>query len=306
MEPKRVEITTLAKLKLEAEASRDNPNLGWLEFVLTDNKPNDNKQGIPTEAFASLVESGLYMPLRMAEGRISDDHEGIKPIGSIAALTASEEQVTGTAAIWSVYKQIEYDMLKKMHTDGTPINISWEISYSESAEDENGVEWIQDPALIGAAIVGHPAYAGRTQVTTVASTEEDSQDEDSSETEGDETELAAKIVNLEASISELKTQVEELSNYKKERELEDAQATLLEGRLATLAEAGFEYSEEEIEKNKALWLEVSDETFATMISLMKNVKLTEASTSVPDLTGGDRGSVIDLIRQGFKAMKEGN
>lgn len=304
MKPKRVEITTPASFKLGAEASRDNPNLGWLEFVLTDDKPNDNKQGIPKEAFASLVESGLHMPLRMAEGKISDDHEGIKPIGSIATLAASTEQVTGTAAIWKVYKQIEYDMLKKMHADGAPINISWEISYSESSKDEDEVEWIQDPSLIGAAIVGSPAYAGRTQVTTVASTEGDPPKDDPPTDDGREAELVAKIAKLEASIQGMEAQIEELNTYKEEREQKDTQAALLESRLATLAEAGFKFSAEEIEKNKVTWLAMSDEIFAAMVNLMKDVKLTEASTLVPDLTGDTSANAIELVRQGFKDMKE--
>lgn len=151
-----------------AEAGVDNPNLGWLEFILTDNRPNKNKQGIKAEQFKSLVNTGIFMPIKMAQGTILPDHSDAEPLGPIVELVASETQVSGKSAIWKDERPDDYALLKARSTSGEPINISWEIAYMAS-EEEAGIEWLVDPILTAATIVGLPAYDGRTPILAVAS-----------------------------------------------------------------------------------------------------------------------------------------
>lgn len=164
---KHLKFTTLAEFV--TEASQHNPDLGWLEFVLTDSKPNANKQGIPAEAFSRLVETGLYMPVKIAEDGIRMDHSNALPLGPITKLESNAEQVKGKAAIWKRERPNIYSLLKDMRDEGEAINISWELAYTQSSEDENGVTWLQDPRLLAATVVGNPAYGGRTQVFSMAS-----------------------------------------------------------------------------------------------------------------------------------------
>jgi hypothetical protein len=164
---KRVKFESEASF--EANASLDDGNLGWLDFILTDDQPNGNDVGIPTEKLSYLVDTGIHMPIKMAEDEIQRGHEGAKPLGPIVELQRESNQVNGRAAIWANERPNDYRMLKEMSSNGEPINISWELAYTESEMDDDGVEWLQDPVLRAATIVGNPAYAGRTPVVRVAS-----------------------------------------------------------------------------------------------------------------------------------------
>lgn len=164
---KKFKFETQAEFR--AEASLQNPNLGWLEFVLTDAKPNANKQGIPSTAFKHLVETGVHMPIKVAEDGIKMDHSNALPLGPITELQGNDEQVKGRAAIWKQERPNMYAMLKEMREQGEAINISWELAYTQSEEDEDGVTWLLDPRLLAATVVGNPAYEGRTPVLSVAS-----------------------------------------------------------------------------------------------------------------------------------------
>lgn len=164
---KKIKLTSSAVFR--TEAALENPNHGWLEFILTDNEPNDNSQGIPSEAFDSLIDSGLYMPIKVAEGGVRPDHSGAMPLGPIIELDRNEDQVPGRAVIWKEERPEAYRILKEMQANGDPIDISWELAYTEATQDEDGVTWLQDPVLKAATIVGNPAYSGRTPVTAIAS-----------------------------------------------------------------------------------------------------------------------------------------
>ena len=109
-------LTLKSQIKFIAEAALDNPNLGWMEFILTDNQPNDNRQGIKSKAFSSLIQSGLFMPLKMAQGEIQLDHSEAKPLGTIASLEDQEnKQIFGKAAIWKMFRADDYKMLLEMN-----------------------------------------------------------------------------------------------------------------------------------------------------------------------------------------------
>jgi len=321
MDEKRVVLNSTAKFV--AVAARDNPNLGWLEFVLTDDQPNGNKQGVRKEGFASIVETGLLMPLKMAKGEIKPGHSDAEPLGAIASLEEEESQVTGKAAVWKDERNGDYAMLKAMSADGEPIGISWELSYTESEMDEDGVMWLHDPALLAATIVGSPAYGSRTAVTTVASQEgaddvtpTDGEPSDGEPTDGEPSAIDAEPGDTQEPDSEeaisadelaaLKLELTELREYKENREKEDAAASLLATRLGALSESGFEYTEEEVQNKRELWLDMSDEAFTAMLEVMINLN-TAATTSaglVPDVSGNRDRTTLDIVREGFQAMRK--
>lgn len=318
MDEKRVVLNSTAKFV--AVAARENPNLGWLEFVLTDDQPNGNKQGVRKEGFASIVETGLLMPLKMAKGEIKPGHSEAEPLGAIASLEEEESQVTGKAAVWKDERNGDYAMLKAMSAEGEAIGISWELSYTESETDEDGVMWLNDPSLLAATIVGSPAYGSRTAVTTVASqdgaddaetTDEEPSDSDlpaEDVTPGDtqEEDVAGEEALSADELAALQSELTELRKYKETREKEDAAASLLATRLGALSESGFEYTEEEVQNKRELWLDMSDTAFTSMLEVMINLN-TAATTSaglVPDVSGNRDRTALDIVREGFQAMRK--
>jgi len=52
-----------------------NPSVKWARFVLTDDKPNGNKQRIPESEFRNIIQTGVFMPVKVATGSIKEGHE---------------------------------------------------------------------------------------------------------------------------------------------------------------------------------------------------------------------------------------
>ena len=304
-------------IELIAEAGVSNPNLGWLSFVLTDSEPNNNKQGIRKDAFTVLIESGQLMPVKMARGEIAADHTGAEPLGAIAELSIDESKVLGKAVIWKRDRAEEYEILTAMSADNKLPHISWEIAYTKSELDDDGVEWISDPMLRAATIVGDPAYGDRTPILSVASTnasEDEFEDEDPEEEESeDETPEEDNVEDEEGDedaeqlkrIEDLEKEVKELQAYKDTIEKEAASAALLKSRVEALSAIGVGLTQEEIEAEKDSWLEMSDETFTSVLNVLKKVKPKAANSArVPDVIGDSSESPVDVVRKGLRKMKE--
>jgi hypothetical protein len=149
-------------------AISSNPTVTWAKFILTDDQPNANKQRIPFETFASLIKTGLFMPIKMAEGKINDGHEEAKPIGAITHLKVIGNKIQGLAALWKRERPDDVASIKDKYSKGQPLELSWELLYSESSMDGD-VENITDPIMKAITLVGKPAYEGRTPIIALAS-----------------------------------------------------------------------------------------------------------------------------------------
>jgi hypothetical protein len=108
------------------------------------------------------------MPIKMAQGLIRAGHEFSVPIGTITGLIERENRVEGIAALWSREYPEEVKILEDMSSAGEKPQISWEILYKDSINDE-GIESLQDTQLTAATVVGLPAYNGRTPILSMAS-----------------------------------------------------------------------------------------------------------------------------------------
>jgi len=139
----------------------------WAKFILTDDKPNENKQRVPIEEFDNLIKTGLFKPVKMALAEIKDGHEDSKPLGVITNLVKEGNKIIALAALWNHERTEDVEMIKDMIKSKRPVNVSWEILFGDHAF-VNGVEDLLDVALKAATIVGLPAYAGRTQLLAVA------------------------------------------------------------------------------------------------------------------------------------------
>ncbi len=159
------------ELDQEAEAAVvKNPASSWIKFGLTDDRPNENKQRVPQEEFDNLINTGVFMPLKMARGVIKPGHESSEPLGVITHLKKSGNKIVGLATVWNKERKDDVALLKELSRKNEPINISWEILYEDSkpSEEFDGVEDLLHTSLKAATIVGNPAYKGRTQILAMA------------------------------------------------------------------------------------------------------------------------------------------
>ena len=377
---KTAKFTMPLQLSQRADAE-ENPLITWMSFVFVDSEPNNNAQGVPQTSFGSLITSGNLMPVKMEEGKIGG-HTSSKPLGVIRNLIIEEDKVLGEAALWNDERPSDIALLKESHSNSKPLDISFELKYSEYEVDAEGIEWILDPIVKGATIVTNPAYGGRTPVLSVASKDEYSELPDScftfvesggveqegftsprnlrhfpfrdvegkiSETllkeslseieniefeqkervlellkvasvelnkekikqmdeekikELEETQatLRKQIEDLETKLTDLETGHKELSEYRERREREDAEAELLQNRLVTLTEAGFEFNEEQIKATRTFWLALDDEAFSSYVGHIQEVKKgasasEEDNSGVPDLSSdASKEKNLDTLR----------
>lgn len=258
-----------------------NPNVTWLKMVITDDKPNANNMRIPKEEFANVIKTAVYMPLKMAEGKISEGHEETLPIGSIAHLAKEEDHVIALAALWNKERPEDIEFLKNRYTNGQSIDVSWELNYdvTASAKDDDGVLELRNVEMNAVTIVGLPSYMGRTGVTALASKENEGdveemdtikrEDHDKivagweqkvSDFETKLSEATARIEELttekealssaKAELEELKPEYEELKKFKEEADAAKQREEKLASIREKFAEAGIEVTEEYMEERE--------------------------------------------------------
>ncbi len=319
MEQKEYTLVTPIVVKFgEAEASVQNPTLNYLEFVFTDNRPNANMKGIPESAFKNIIDTGLLMPVKMADGEISRGHEGTTPIGVISSMDSRQvedlQQVVGKAALWSKEHPESINILKESYAAGDPLNMSWELLYTDSTMDDNGIEWLNDPIVRAITVVGAPAYGGRTPITTVASKEENMDELETlkaqlAELETKKTELEAQLAAKVAELETASTELASLREFKAEADRKEAEAQLVSTRVAKLAENGITYTDEELSAKREMLLKLDETAFDYLVAELKNAvkestSSNETGTPIPGSVSGTNGrSNLELVKEGFKTLK---
>lgn len=158
-----------AEFKIATSAVVSNPAVSWAKFVLTDDKPNGNKQRIPRDEFPNLIKSGIYMPIKMAKGVIKDGHEVSEPIGVITNLKEDGDRILGLAALWTAERNDDIKLLKDLLNKAKKaVHLSWEIIYRETTKDADGVIDLHGTFLKASTVVGRPAYGDRTPILAIA------------------------------------------------------------------------------------------------------------------------------------------
>jgi len=251
-----------------------NPNVTWLRMVITDDKPNANNMRIPKDEFANVIKTAVYMPLKMAEGKIAEGHERALPLGSIAHLVDNEDHIVALAALWNKERPEDVDFLKARHENGQSIDVSWELNYdvTASVKDDDGIINLKNIEMNAVTIVSLPSYSGRTNVTALAS-------QDNGDTEAMDTikredhdkiveglneqikelsgKLDASIINVEelsttnkelasakAELDELKPKFEKLETFKADADAVKEKHEKLESIRKKFKEAGLEANDE--------------------------------------------------------------
>ncbi len=274
-----------------------NPAVTWAKFILTDDLPNANKQRIPLDEFDNIIKTGIFMPIKMAYGAISDGHPDTYPLGVISHLKKVKNQIHGLAALWERERPEDVKLIKERYADGKPLQLSWEMLYANSSI-ENGVTDLRDLALKAVTLVGEPAYEGRTPITAVASTDSNLE-VDKLEKEEYET----KIAELEAAVTAKETELVSLREFKATVDKEKADAEKLASIRAKFVSAKIEkdeaYFTENREKLLSLEPEVLDFMLQEMVSFSSTHRTETESTSsvtIPPITsGGDRVTKQELV-----------
>lgn len=211
-----------------------NPNVSWMKFLLTDDRHNANKQRIPREEFANVLRTGLFMPLKMAYGEISEGHANTFPLGVMTHLKTEGNSIEALAALWNKERNEDVEFLRNRYSEGKGIDISWELTYTDEDTEDDGVA-LRNVSMNAATIVGMPAYQGRTPALALSSTEEgDSMDtieitehdrlmnEQKETFEAKITELQNSLSTVQTELNELKPKYEDLASFK--QTIEEAEA----------------------------------------------------------------------------------
>lgn len=153
----------------KASADQTHPFQTNIEFVFTDFKPNRNKQGVPQSEAENIIRTGINMPIKVDynNGKVKG-HMGAIPVGPIISMGQSEDRIIGHAILWNDEFADLASYLEKASASDTGVQFSWELYYKEASIDSDGISWLQDCVVAGAAIVADPAYAGRTPLLAIA------------------------------------------------------------------------------------------------------------------------------------------
>lgn len=163
---------------LDADASLSlNPYVKWAKFILTDDQPNGNNERTPLTEFDNLINSGIHMPIKMAEGRIEEGHNLSSPIGVITHLKKEAvdgiNRIVGLAAMWLSERTSDIEHLKARLDRGEDVNLSWELGATDKILADDGIwDWV-GLHMKATTVVGNPAYQGRTRIIAMAAKNDD-------------------------------------------------------------------------------------------------------------------------------------
>jgi len=249
-----------------------NPNVAWMKFLLTDDKHNANKQRIPREEFANVLRTGLFMPLKMAYGEISEGHNETFPLGVMTHLKTEGNSIQALAALWDRERHEDVEFLRSRYSEGKGIHISWELTYTDEENEDDGIA-LRNVSMNAATIVGMPAYEGRTPALALSSKEEGDSMENTIELTEHErlmneqktqydtklSELQASLEAVQTELTSLKPQYEELANYKKTIEEAEAKKERLSSIRQKFVDASLEITDEYFNERAEAFAGMSDE-----------------------------------------------
>ena len=200
---------------LKAYANYKNPLQLFVETVLSPFTPNSNKQGIPKAEAENILNSALYQPIKINFiNNAVAGHNGSIPIGTITETWYDAEQdlLMGRAIIW----KIEYpETAEFLENSSGQIGTSWEVLYTESEVDTDGIEWLRNCMFGANTIVDNPSYGEKTLLRAIA------EDLNKSESEMMEEERK-EISDLQSMLWSMYEKLDEL--YFATYEIEEAEA----------------------------------------------------------------------------------
>lgn len=311
----------------------EHPSLTRVKFILADDKPNVNGQGIEYEDFPDLAKTAINMPIKMRFVKKgakagAQGHAGSINLGHITNVNENvtadgTHQLLADGVLYTDEYPAEIDFLKTSFASGTAPGLSWEIGYEKSVI-KNGINWLKGILTRAATFVRDPAYGKRTALLALASqnlTEEEfneglialaSEFGPSTEPEGgnkvteEETKKlkddleAAKAAEKDATDklataeATILSQGEVIAGYKK--------AALVAERTQKLTEAGFPLSSEaaELEKKQEFLAKLPEDTFIEYLADLTAMK--KAAPAAPRKDAAAAAGAINFPRPSVDVM----
>ena len=301
----------------------------WVKFIFTDDKPNANNQAIAQTEYASIMNTGVHKPFKKATGALlSDDHNPVIPIGTIVEMAQETNTIVGLAAVWEPEFPEEAASIREAHANGESLDVSWELFYEDSKfDDDTGVEWLQGVSTRAVALVGQPAYDGRTPVLAVATKQDKEGDKNMEleqalarvkELEADKARLELGLDETKTSLTEtkasldelleLKTEVETLREFKIKVEEAETRSALVSARMKQFSEAGIEMTDEEFEAAADKWLSMDDDAFTFILTQLVGQKPEAGSQASLDagasVNSNGSNDPKSLVKEFLAARKE--
>lgn len=290
-----------------------NPNVAWMKILLLDDGKNANNQRIPREEFANVMRTGLFMPLKMAYGSISDGHEDTFPLGVMTHLKTEGNTIQALAALWDKERHDDVEFLRKHYAEGKSIDISWELTYTDEEAEEDGVA-LKNVSMNAATIVGMPAYQGRTPAIALSSTDDkgDSMDtieltehkrlmdEQKLQFETKISEIQTNFDSVQKELDEMKPKYTELAEFKQKYEEAEAKKTKLASIRKRFTDANLDITDEYFNEKAETFAGMSDEQLEffvqELVAAFKPPEEGKASISitskgVPPIKPHDTGTV---------------
>lgn len=311
----------------------EHPSLTRVKFVLADDKPNVNGQGIEYEDFADLAKTAINMPIKMRFAKTgakagAQGHQGSINLGHITNVNENTtedgtHQLLADGVLYTDEYPSEIDYLKTSFASGTAPGLSWEIGYEKSVI-KNGINWLKGVLTRAATFVRNPAYGKRTALLALAS-------QDISEEEFNQglialasefapnTELQGGNKVTEEEIKKLKDDLEAATKAAKEAtdKLATAEATvtsqadviagykkavLVTERTQKLTDAGFPLPTEaaDLEKKQEFLAALAEETFVEYLADLAAMK--KAAPAAPKKEAVASAGVMSLPRPSVEAL----
>lgn len=153
-----------------------NPYIKYVRFVLCDDQPNENNQGVAHEDFPSIAESAIGTPIKMRFlGQTIGSHIASIPIGHITDVGEEEledgkHRLIADGILFASDYPDEVEFLEEAFAANKAPGISFEVRYNSALSIlKDGVEWIKKGIMQAATFVRNPAYGGRTALLALAS-----------------------------------------------------------------------------------------------------------------------------------------
>ena len=303
----------------DTEEDSPNPLLMRVRFIFTDDKPNENNQGIEYEDFPAVMRSAINAPIKMRY--LGDVGVGGHPMSvTIGHITDMEEDVTSDGTHRLIANGIVYAgeypkeaaFLRESFKNGEAPGISWELAYKEEKK-QGPIEWLKGIITRAATFVKHPAYGTRTALLALASDQNLSDEEldkeiiafaqnisPKNEDKGGSNTVEEELKKLQAELEAKITEIETLTSAKSELEAkvisqEEVIATyqrnqLVAERTAKVSQAGLilETDPERLAKKQEFWASLKEEDFEEYLAdLSAAAKVTTAQSRTAQASATD-------------------
>lgn len=289
----------MSKVFFQSSASFvENPLQRVIKFVLTDFKPNKNKEVIPPEEAENIIKTAVFSPVKINfRGNKPSGHAFAEPIGVITSAELQDGIVVATAKIWESENPEITDWIESAVKEGNPVLFSWEVFYDAAKSAiEEGVKVLRNVIVSGVSIVENAAYGSRTRLLSFSEEKGDVM-ENKQEEFGPKESAQDETVTVDNSLME---ELETLRSFKKSVEDMLDKYRLFEQRKLFFPFDVEEYFDLVVSLDKEMF-----ELLVSMVNKLVNTAVTPSSAEQKDEKPAvERMNVPNFVAESFNFKPE--